>query len=478
MPNILHSLFWKYLERCGSQAAQFTVSIVLARLLAPKDFGLLALIMVLITIANIFIQSGLKIALVQKKDTSNLDFSTVFWLSLMLAAVTYSVLFFCAPLIAKFYENENLIPIVRVLGLTLFFGALSSVQEAYIQKHFLFKKLFFRSIAVIIPSGVLGILLASINFGIWALVWQQLVGAFLMCIFMLFMIPWKPIFEFSISSAKQFFNFGYKLLFSSLISTIYDNLMNLLIGKFFSPTALGFYNRGEQFPKFIVANVNDSINTVLFPALANVQNDIEQFKHKMKKCIKYSCFVICPLMALLASSAKSTVEFVLGEKWLPCVIFLQVSCFIFALWPLHTTNLTAINSLGRSDIFLKLEIVKKIYGVSAIVIALYFFNTPLALVLSQAIISPIGVFVNSFPNKKLLNYGFLEQTIDILPAFIFSLVAGIAVFPLSFLGIPNFAIIILQVASGFTLYLLLAKIFKMEGMDYLLQIFKTKFRKV
>jgi len=183
MPSILHSFFWKYLERSGSQAAQFIVSIVLARLLAPEDFGLLALIIVFITIANIFVQSGLKTALVQKKDASDLDFSTVFWLSLPIAAAMYAVLFFCAPLIANFYENESLILVMRVLGLTLLFGTLSSVQEAYIQKYFLFKKLFFRSLAVIIPSGILGIALAYLGFGIWALVWQQLANAFLMCIF-------------------------------------------------------------------------------------------------------------------------------------------------------------------------------------------------------------------------------------------------------------------------------------------------------
>jgi O-antigen/teichoic acid export membrane protein len=451
---------------------QFLVSIVLARLLAPEDFGLLALIMVFIAIASVFVRSGLKTALVQKKDASSLDFSTVFWLSLTIAAVMYLILFFAAPLIANFYENEKLIPVVRVLGLTLFFGAFNSVQEAYIQKHFLFKKLFFRSLAVIIPSGIFGISLAYFDFGVWALVWQQLVNAFLMCVFMLFMVPWRPAFEFSFAGAKKLFNFSYKLLLSSLLDTAYHNLVNLIIGKFFSPATLGFYNRGQQFPGLIVENVNSSINAVLFPALANVQDNIPQLKQKMRKCIKISCFVIFPLMAILAASAAPTVEFVLGEKWLPCVIFLQIICFVYALRPLHTANLTAINSLGRSDIFLKLEIAKKTMGISAIAIALCFFYTPLALVLSKAITGPIGVFINSFPNKKLLNYGFLEQAKDILPAFIFSIIAGVAVFPISLLAVPNFAIIILQIVLGLLIYLMLAKIFKMESLDYFFEILK------
>jgi len=474
MPSILHSFFWKYLERSGSQAAQFIVSIVLARLLAPEDFGLLALIIVFITIANIFVQSGLKTALVQKKDASDLDFSTVFWLSLPIAAAMYAVLFFCAPLIANFYENESLILVMRVLGLTLLFGTLSSVQEAYIQKYFLFKKLFFRSLAVIIPSGILGIALAYLGFGIWALVWQQLANAFLMCIFMLFMVPWKPTFEFSVASAKKLFNFGYKLLLSSLLDSIYNNLTNLLIGKFFSPAVLGFYNRGEQFPKFIVANVNESIGAVLFPALANVQDDIGQLKQKLRKCVKCSCFAIFPLMSLLASSATPTVEFVLGEKWLPCVIFLQISCFIFALWPLHTTSLTAINSLGRSDIFLKRTIVIEIINALGLVIALYIFGSPIAIVVGNAIISlMVCVFINFLLNKRLLNYGYYEQTQDIIPSFVLSLACGLAVFPISCLAIPNFAIIILQIASGLSIYLFFAKIFKMESMDYFLEILKS-----
>jgi len=469
---VLHSFLWKYFERSGSQIVQFVVSIVLARLLAPDDFGLLALVTVFIAIAGVFVRSGLNTALVQKKDADNYDFSTVFWLSLTLAAVVYTLLFFSAPLIADFYKNANLTQIVRVLGITLFFGALNSVQEAYIQKHFLFKKLFFRSLAVIIPSGIFGISLAYMGFGIWALVWQQLSSAFLMSVFMLFMVPWKPAFEFSTASAKKLFNFGYKLLLSGLLDTGYRNLTNLLIGKFFSPATLGFYNRGEQFPKLIVGNVSDSINAVLFPALANVQDNIELLKQKTRKCIKCSCFVIFPLMALLASSAKPTVEFVLGVKWLPCIVFLQISCFIFALWPLHTANLISIKSLGRSDIFLKLEIVKKIVGASALIIALYIFGSPVAVVTVKAVTSLVGLFINSFPNKYLLNYGFFEQISDIVPSFILSLASGLAVLPISKLEIPNFAVIALQVICGLTFYLFLAKIFKMESFNYLLQMFK------
>ncbi|MDR0306462.1 MAG: lipopolysaccharide biosynthesis protein [Chitinispirillales bacterium] len=470
------SFFWKYLERSGSQASQFAVSIVLARLLAPNDFGVLALVMAFISVANIFVESGLRNALVQKKDANDSDFSTAFWFSLLIAVIVYAVLYFSAPPIAAFYKNEGLTSVIRVLGITLFLGVLGSVQEAYIMKNFLFKKLFFRSLAAVIPSGILGITLAHSGFGIWALVWQQLANAFLTCVFMLFMVPWKPALVFSVISARKLFNFGYKLLFSSLFGVTCVNLTNLLIGKFFTPAMLGFYNRGEQFPKHIVLNVNESINAVLFPLLANSQDNIEQFRQIMRRCVKASSFIIFPLMALLASSAKPTVAFVFGEKWLPCAAFLQVNCLILAFWPLHSANRIAMNSLGRSDMFLKCEIAGNIIGVSAMALALYFFKTPFAVILSQAAIIPIGCWINSIPNKELLNYGFSDQIKDVLPMLFCSLAAGLAVFPLSLLDAPNFVIIPLQVIPGLSIYLFLARVFKMESLYYLTGILKTSLK--
>jgi len=473
--KIVSSFIWKFLESGGIGAIMFVVSLILARLLAPEDYGLLALAMVIIALAGVLGQGGLKNALVQKKDSSTVDFSTIFWISLMFSAVFYAVLFFAAPMFAKFYENEKLILVMRVLGLSLFFGAFSSVQDAYIQKHFLFKKLFFRSMAVAIPSGILGITLAYLGFGIWALVWQQLTTVFLSCVFMLFMVPWRPTLEFSVKSAKKLFNYGYKLQLSWILDIGYNNLITLLIGKVFSPAVLGFYNKGRNFPDFIVSNVNQSINAVLFPALADVQDDIERFKQRTRTSIKCSCFIIFPLMALLASSAAPTVKFLLGEKWLPCVIFLQISCFIFALWPLSMTNLTAINSLGRSDIFLKLEIIKKVIGVTALTIALYQFRTPAAVVIGCAITGLVDMFIDTFPNKKLLNYGFGEQVMDIAPSFILAFVCGFAVYPITHLEIPSFAMIAMQVPTGLALYMFLAKTFKMESYQYMFSMLKDKF---
>jgi O-antigen/teichoic acid export membrane protein len=467
---ILHSFLWKYLERSASQAMSFIVSIVLARLLAPEDFGLLALVMVFILFANVFVQSGLNTALVQKKDASNLDFSTVFWLSLTIAVIVYAVLFFTAPLIADFYENENLIPVVRVLGITLLLGPFNSVQEAYIQKHFLFKKLFFRSLAVIVPSGIFGILLAYFGFGIWALVWQQLANAFLMCFFMLFMVPWKPALEFSVANAKKLFSFGGKLLTAQIINSFQENLHNVIIGKIFFPATLAFYNRGSSFPNIIINNVNESLHSVLFPALSSIQEDRERVKNMTKKSIILSTYIITPMMAILAVVSESLVEILLGEKWLPAVPFMQIYCFIYALWPLHTTNLASLFALGKSGTVSVQQVFKLIFHLLGIVICILFFKSAIYLALIMAIISCLGFIINAVPNKKLIDYGFFEQIMDILPNFLLSLLIIGIILPLNLLKLNAFVAMFLQVFVGIGFYIAFSKMFKIKGLIHCLEL--------
>jgi O-antigen/teichoic acid export membrane protein len=471
---LLRSLFWKYLERTGVQGVAFVVQIVLARLLAPADFGVLALVMVFIALANVFVQSGLSTALVQKKNSDHLDFSTIFWMSGAIALFVYSILFFAAPAIAKFYDNLSLVPVIRILGLSLFLGTLNSVQEAYVQKHFQFKKLFYRSIGAVVPSGFLGIVLAYQGFGLWALVVQQLTNQALMGIIMLATVEWKPRFEFSFTRGRELFSFGYKLLISGLLEATYANLYNLIIGKAFSPTELGYYNRGEKFPNVIVANVNTSITSVMLPAMSHHQDDKAHFKNLFRKSIALSSFAILPLMALLAVAAEPTVRLVLGEKWLPCVPFLQIYCFIYALYPVHTLNLSAINALGRSDIFLKLEILKKLVGVSVLVAFFFAFHSAIGIAIGTAFSSIIGVFVNAFPARELAGYAYLEQIRDILPSFVLALLSGAVVLPILWLNLPDIATIAIQVLVGGGIYLALARLFKIESLSYVVQKIKTR----
>lgn len=476
--SVITSLIWKFLERIGSQGVHFVVAIVLARLLAPADFGLIALVTVFVTIANVFVQSGLNTALVQKKTADNLDFSTVFYSCLALAGLIYSVLFFSAPLIAKFYNNQDeLIPVIRVLGLMLPLGAMSAVQEAYVARNMMFKKLFFRSVAAIVPAGCIGVLCAYKGFGIWSLVVQQLLNSLLMCIIMWFTVDWRPSLSFSFARWKSLFSFGWKLLCSALLDTVYRNIRDLVIGKLFTPADLGFYNRGDQFPKIIIMNINSSIQSVLLPSLSTVQDDRVRLKSLARRSIKTSSFLILPMMAGLAAIAKPLTLVILGEKWLPAVPFIQICCFSYAFWPIHTTNLSAINAVGRSDIFLKLEIIKKAYGLTALAIAIYAFRTPVGIAMSVAITAPLGSFVNAYPNKKLLNYGFVEQMKDFLPSFVLSVMMGGIVYYVSYVLTSDVAMhpivqLFVLTAVGFVTYFEIAKLLYFESLDYLIKTIK------
>ncbi len=470
--TIISSLFWKFFERCGTQLIQFFLTIILARVLAPNDFGLVALVTVFITFANVFVQSGLNTALIQKKNSDNLDFSTVFIASIGMAAILYIILFFCAPFIAHFYNNETLIPVIRVLSITLFLGAINSVQIAYISKNMLFKKLFYRSLGAMIPSGILGVIFALAHFGVWALVIQQLSNVFFAIVIMWFTVPWRPKMEFSFSRLKGLFSFGWKLLCSAIIDTGYNNLTGLIIGKMFSPADLAYYNRGEHFPNFVVNNINSSIQSVMLPSLSAHQDDKPQMKRLMRRAIKTSSFVIIPLMTGLAVLAKPVVLLLLGEKWLPSVPFIQVYCFIYLLYPIHTSNLSAINAMGRSDIFLKLEIIKKCIGLSFLIGGLYYFKSPIGIAYGASISTLINAFVNANPNKKLMGYGYFEQIKDIFPSFFVAVPMGACVYAVGLLNLPILPGLCLQTLCGIIFYFSLAKIFKLESFDYLLNTVK------
>lgn len=476
---VISSLIWKFMERIGSQAASFIVAIVLARLLAPADFGLIALVMVFIAVANVFVQSGLNTALVQKKNADNLDFSTVLYAGFVVAIVLYGLLFFTAPLLADFYNGQSkIIDVIRVLGITLFFGALNSVQEAYIARNMMFKKLFYRSIGATIPSGLFGVVLAYVGFGVWALVGQQLMNAFLVSVIMWFTVKWRPCLAFSFTRFKGLFAFGWKLLVSSLLDTFYRNIRDLVIGKMFSPADLGFYNRGDQFPKIIITNINSSIQSVLLPSLSTVQDDQERLKMLARRSIRMSAFLLLPMMTGLAAIAEPITLLVLGEKWLPAVPFIRICCFSYAFWPIHTTNLSAINAVGRSDVFLKLEIVKKCYGFVVLAFFIWQFRSPIGIALSAAITAPLGSFVNAYPNKKLLNYGFIEQMKDFLPSFVLAVVVGIGVYVLSKVLILSVIFQLpLLVAAGGIAYFLCAKILRFESLEYILGVVREYWAK-
>ena len=468
--KVISGLIWKFMERIGVQGIQFIIQIILARLLLPEDYATVALITIFIVVASVFVQSGLATSLVQKKDVNELDYNSVFYFNLFMAISLYIVLFLVSPLISKFYDMPILNSVLRVQALILITGALNTVQNAIVQREMKFKKLFRVSLIAIVIQGVVGILMAYNNFGVWSLVISTLIGNLVTTLVLWTIMDWRPKVQFSIKNLKDLFRFGSRILISSLIDTIYNNLYSLVIGKIYDKNILGYYNRGQQIPNLLVTNINGSIDGVLFPALSTYQEDIKKIKSLVRRSIVTGCFIIFPIMAGLAAMAKPLTIILLTEKWIPSIPFMQLSCITFAMWPIHTANLQAIKAIGRSDIFLKLEVIKKILGLLVIIITIPF--GVYAMIIGSVFVSVLSVFINSYPNKKLLGYNFVEQLKDIVPSLILSIIMGSVVYCITLSNLSNLAIIILQVLVGISIYIIGAWILKMECFNYLIKTIK------
>ena len=454
------------MERGGTQGVQFIVQVVLARLLLPEEYGIIALTTIFIAIANVFIQQGFGTALVQKKDVKEEEISSVFFLNLLVAFILYFIIFLISPIVAKFYEQPILTSVLRILSLSLFLGAINSVQNAVVARRMQFKRFFYSSISGIIVSGIIGIILAYRGFGVWALVANQILNVLISTIVLWFTVKWRPKLVFKIKEVKELFSFGWKVLCSSFIDTVYNEMYGLVIGKVYSSEILGYYNRGQQFPKVIATNLDSSISTVMLPTLSSQQDDRNKLKNIMRRAIMTSSFLVFPTMIGLAAIAEPMVKIVLTDKWLNCVPFIQMLCISYAFLPVHTSNLQAINAIGRSDIFLKLEIIKKTLGVIFLLIGLKLGIY--VLVALKIVHSLISTFINSYPNKKLLNYSFKEQMKDIMPAFILAIIMGIIVYCVSFIKINIFIILVMQIVIGTLLYMFLAYCFKLESFMYII----------
>lgn len=470
----LSSFFWKYAEKCGAQGIALIVSIVLARILAPELYGTIALVNVFIIILSVFIDSGLGTALIQKKDADNKDFSTVFFFNFVMCLVIYGVMFFIAPLIANFYNNQDLVLIIRVLSFTVIVSGVKGIQQAYVSKNMLFKKFFFSTIGGTITAAIVGITMAYMGFGVWALVAQSLINNIIDTTILWFTVKWRPIKYFSFQRFKTLFAYGWKLLVSSLLDIGYNNLRSLIIGKMYSLSALALYNKGDQFPYLIVANVNSSIDSVLFPTMSNIQDDRVMVKNITRSAMKTSTYIMSPLMIGLAVTAESVVRLLLTDKWIGCVPFMQILCVAYLFWPIHAANLNAIKAMGRSDLFLKLEIIKKVMGLIILLSTMRF--GVIAIAYSMLLSSVLSQIINSYPNKKLMDYSYFEQLKDIMPNILMATVMGACVYTINFLSLPVYLTLIIQIVIGVAIYVLGSKIFKMESFNYVLGVIK-RFRK-
>lgn len=468
--TVFSNLIWRFAERVGAQFVAFIVAVVLARILDPSTYGTVALITVFTTILQVFVDSGLGNALIQKKNADNVDFSTVFWANVTLCIVIYILLFLASPFIADFYGNSSITAYMRVLGLTVLISGIKNVQQAYVSRHMLFKKFFFSTLGGTIIAGIVGIIMALNGFGIWALVAQQVINLAIDTMILWCTVKWRPFFTFSFVRLKVLFSYGWKLLASGLLDTTYNNLRQLLIGKVYSSVDLAHYNQGNKFPQFVVSNINSSIDSVLLPAMSNVQERKEEVKNMTRRSIKTSVYVMAPLMMGLAFCGKSVVGMVLTDKWLPSIFFMRIFCITYIFYPIHTANLNAIKAMGRSDLILKLEIEKKVIGLVALLSTV--FISVNAMAYSLLFTSIISQIINAAPNKKLLNYGYMEQLKDILPSIILAFFMGVCIYPIQNLGLSYSVTLLIQVPLGASIFIAGSKLLHIDSFEYILGIIK------
>ena len=473
--SFINNFIWRFAERCGAQLVTFIVSIVLARILTPEDYGVVALATVFTSILQVFVDSGLGTALIQKKNADDLDFSSVFYFNFVVCIVLYIIMFFTAPFISAFYNDSSLTSIVRVASLTIVISGVKGIQQAYVSRNMLFKRFFFATLGGTIFSAFLGIGLAYAGFGVWAIVAQQLSNTAIDTLILWITVKWRPKKMFSIKRLKELLDFGWKLLVSSLFNTVYNNLRNLIIGKYYSSADLAYYNQGDKFPNLIVTNINSSIDSVLLPTLSSAQDEKNRVKSMTRRAIKTSTYIMAPLMMGLAFCATPIVRLILTEKWMPCVPYLQIFCITYMFWPIHTANLNAINAMGRSDYFLKLEIVKKAIGMLLLLSTMHFGVMVMAY--SLLVTTVTSMIINSWPNKNLLGYSLKEQIIDIFPGIFLALLMGLAISLVRLLALPDIVTLAFQIPLGAVIYIGLSYVFKIEPFEYLLNMVKSTLKK-
>lgn len=461
-------MFWKLLENGGTTAITFITTTLLARLLDPSHYAVLSVTVIFVSLSAVFVQRGFSLALVQKTDADDTDFSTVFYFTLVLCAALYALLWFASPLIAQFYQEPQVKPVLRAMALILFPCAVSSLQYAVVMREFAFRKRFVVSLIASVLSGTAGVTLALMGYGVWALVARQLIDDFTMCIGLSIVTGWRPKWLFSFSRLKTLLSFGWKLLASGFMETLYGDLSSLVIGKRFSTTKLAFYDKGRRFPMNITTTLTGAIQAAMFPSFADAQHERDRLLAMVRRCLSTSAFLIAPLMAGLAAVSVPLVRLLLLEKWLPCAPFLIVFCVTYAMYPIDASVTQSITAMGRSDVYLKLEIAKKATGLGFIACAVFLLDTPLALAWALSATAVAGLVYNAVPIRRLMGYRYGDQIKDMLPSFGLSIMMGAMVYLITFLRLPDAVTLAIQIPLGVALYAGAAWLFRLDSMRYVL----------
>ncbi|MGN1014132.1 MAG: lipopolysaccharide biosynthesis protein [Butyricicoccus sp.] len=468
--TVVTNMLWRFAERTGAQGVSFIVSLILARLLAPEVYGVVSLITVFTTILNLFIDSGFKNALIQKKNADQLDYSTVFYFNVALGVLLYLSMVAAAPAIAQFYDREYMTPYIRVMSLTLVLGGVNGVQTAVVSKRMEFKRFFYATLGGTLVSAVVGIAMAYCGMGVWALIAQRLVNQAMDTMILWYTVRWRPTLEFSFQRLKPMFRYGSKILGSSLMNSFSNNLTSLLVGKLYTADALAYYEKGRNVPFLIVQNIQTAVQSVLFPAMAECQDEKERVRRMLYQSLQTSAYCIFPCMVGIGICAEPLIRLLFTEKWIAMVPYLQLWCFICAFYLLHTANLQVIQALGRSDIYLKIEVIKQGLSLAGVLAAAKF--GALAMLGTAAVVTAVSLYINAHPNAALVDYGFFRQIKDLMPVLLLNLGMGVVVWLAGFLPVPELPRMVLQGAIGVLVYLSGSYFMKLQVFGLIVDVLK------
>ncbi len=472
--SAVSGVFWKFGERILAQGVSFVVSLVLARLLMPEDFGVISIITIFITIANVFVSDGFSSALIQKKDTDRLDYSSVLIGGFGVSLVLYAIIYVFSPPLADFYNMPVLSPALRVLALRLPLAAINSVECAYLSKKLEFKKFFWATFIGTAGSAIVGIYMAYSGYGVWALVGQNLFNYTVDIIILAIAIHKLPPLRFSISRLKSLMSFGYKILLTNLFFNIINQLRAFIIGKKYSSADLAFYSKGKHFPELISTNISGPISSVLFPTMSKLQSDISAVKNVMRKSVLLITLVVSPILLGFAAVSEPLVKLLLTDKWLPCVTYIWIGCIYYLFVPIHGVNLEAVKAIGKGDAVFNYGVFKRVVGIITLLVAIPFGVTAIAW--SLVVSAVLSTIINAYQNKRLFDYSYKEQICDMLPNMFCSGIMSIAVFGIGQILNLGFVVIPVQILAGIALYLLLIFIFRRNDfkntLDMIRQIIK------
>ncbi len=466
-------VFWKLSERLAAKLVSLVVSIILARLLTPDDYSVVGIVSIFFVFANVFISGGFNTALIQKKEIDTYDYSSVLHISMFAAIVLYVALFFSAPIIASLYNQKILIAVIRIMGITLFINAFKSVLCAYISRELKFKSFFMATIGGTVFSALIGIYMAYLGFGPWALVAQQMSNSIIDTLILFFTTKFKIVYKISFSRLKTLFRYGWKIFVSSIISVVYDEINPLVIGLKFSGADLSFYTKGRSFPYLINTTLGDTFSAVLFPVMAKIQDKKDVMLQYTRRFLRLSSFVVFPAMIGFFAVADNFVLTVLTQKWLPAVIYIRIFCLVFMFNIIQKGNLEVVKASGRSDLILKMEIIKKTCYFIVIVLFLIFTDAPEMLAVACLVNTLIATIVNTFPNRKIIGYSYRLQILDLLPNLITSIIMGLCILMVGLLPINKLVLLILQIILGCAVYVTLNFIAKNKDLYYCFDMIKT-----